>query len=271
MIRIASEVFTPASEGELPPLGTLHLHALEGGCLQIECRGKTITLDPARLDFTPDIAVGYAGLENDIELVWDSERFNTRDVASRIADRKGVADLTAFLFLVAFDGPDLYLVTRLQVAQVPTGIEHTAINAEAVEHRRPRLWLAEQSPALLSLVVRNKAKRNLLAHIKPEDSLAALENQIDFLSEIILAMLAAQPLETPAAWLKPFAALMVAHSSVQFKDAQISVADPHRRHADGLVYRNRGAGDPAWWRQHLVQPRCGERAGSRRSGTDCRG
>lgn len=73
--------------------------------------------------------------------------------------------------------------------------------------------------------MRNKAKRNLLAHIKPEDSLAALENQIDLLSEIILAMLAAQPLETPAAWLKPFAALMVAHSSVQFKDAQISVAD----------------------------------------------
>ncbi len=225
MIHIAAEVFSPTNEGELPPTGVLHLQALEGGCLQIKYRGKTITLDPSRLDFKPDVAVGYAGLENDIQLVWDSERFNSRDVASRIADKKGVADLTDYLFLVGFDGAGLYLVTRLQVAHIPAGIAHTAIDAESLHFRRPRLWLADQSPSLLSLVVRNKAKRDLLAHIKPEDSLAALENQIDLLTQIVLALLEDQPTANPAPWLEQFAALMAEHSSLQFKGAQASVAD----------------------------------------------
>lgn len=84
--------------------------------IQIAYRGKSIEVDPSIVTIKPDIAAVYEGVEQTMVLGWDSERFNTRDMASSIADRKGVADIVDYVCLVCFDLNDTYVVFRKPVA-----------------------------------------------------------------------------------------------------------------------------------------------------------
>jgi hypothetical protein len=220
MIHIAAQV-APAADDPAFQAGkrVLSLQVVNTTCLSISCQGQTITIDPSQLQFTPDIAVGYAGLEAAIELAWDSERFNSRDMAASLVERKGIADLTQALFMVGFDGQDMYLITRQWIAASPDGVTFTPIVPSGLEFLRPRLWLTEQSALLKPLVIKNKAKRTLLSQIKTGDSLAALEYQVDLLSQLVLSLMASQSAVASPSWLAAFQNALTNQSSLQFKGA----------------------------------------------------
>ncbi len=100
MIHIAAQVVAPinpeVSNDEFAYQrrvdDSLALEVVDGGCLKVTFKHQSITLDPRRPYSKPDMAVAYQGLEDVIELVWDSERFNARDTASSVVERKGVYD-----------------------------------------------------------------------------------------------------------------------------------------------------------------------------------
>lgn len=226
MIHIAAQVAPAADDPSFQiTKRQLTLQVVNTTCLSVSCQGQTITIDPSQLQFTPDIAVGYLGKEACIELAWDSERFNTRDMAASVVERKGISDLTDVLFLVGFDGQDMYLITREWIAAAPNGVTFTPIIPSGMEFLRPRLWLTEQSSLLKTLVIKNKAKRTLLSQIKTGDSLAALEYQVDLLSQLVLSLMAAQTAVASPSWLVAFQNVLTNDSSLQFKGADAAAAD----------------------------------------------
>jgi hypothetical protein len=220
MIYLAAQVAPAADDPAFQPdKRILTVQVVNNTCLSISCNGQTITLDPSLLQFTPDVAVGYLGLENTIELAWDSERFNSRDMASSLVERKDIQDLTDALFMVGFDGQNMFVITRQWIAATPAGVIFTAITPTSLEFMRPRLWLTEQSTLLKPLVIKNKAKRVLLSQIKTGDSLAALEYQVDLLSQLVLTLIDAQTNFTAPSWLATYRTALTNQSSVQFKGA----------------------------------------------------
>ena len=235
MIHIASQVVTqPQTDGDLEATQyqvslaeALTLEVANDVCLKVSFKGQAITLDARLLYAQPDMAVGYLGLEDQIELVWDSERFSARDAASSVAERKGVTDLTRYLFIVAFDGEDIFFITRHQIVAPPEGASHTPIVRDGLEFMRPRQWVAAQRSELLSLIVKNKAKRRLLSQIKAEDSLAALEKQVDLLSQLVMAMAQSLPSDQRPTWLDSFQTNLSQDTSTQFMGEVVSVADIH--------------------------------------------
>ena len=235
MIHIAAHVVTPpqtdgdfeATQHQVSLAEALKLEVANDVCLKVSFRGQSITLDARLLYAQPDMAVGYLGLEDQIELVWDSERFSARDAASSVAERKGVTDLTRYLFLVAFDGEDIFFITRHQIVAPPEGASHTPIVRDGLEFMRPRQWVAAQRSALLSLSVKNKAKRRLLSQVKAEDSLAALEKQVDLLSQLVVAMAQSLPSDQRPTWLDSFQANLSQDTSTQFMGEVASVSDIH--------------------------------------------
>lgn len=235
MIHIAAHVVTPpqtdgdfeATQHQVSLAEALTLEVANDVCLKVSFKGQSITLDACLLYAQPDMAVGYLGLEDQIELVWDSERFSARDAASSVAERKGVTDLTRYLFLVAFDGEDIFFITRHQIVAPPEGASHTPIVRDGLEFMRPRQWVAAQRSALLSLSVKNKAKRRLLSQVKAEDSLAALEKQVDLLSQLVVAMAQSLPSDQRPTWLDSFQANLSQDTSTQFMGEVASVSDIH--------------------------------------------
>lgn len=203
----------------------LRLEVVDGVCLKVTAKHCAITLDPRLLADKPDMAMGYLGLEDAIELVWDSERFNSRDAASSVAERKGVDALAKNLFVVGFEGENIHLITRKTVRAIPEGVNHTAITPESLEHLRPRQWIAAQNSGLQSLVIKNKAKRSLMAHVKTLDSLSALEKQVDLLSELLIAISAGVPASQRPAWLDEFTAGLKESSANQFVGDLAAVAE----------------------------------------------
>jgi len=235
MIHIGAQVVTqPQTDGDFEATQyqvslaeTLTLEVVNEVCLKVSFKGQSITLDARLLYAQPDMAAGYLGLEDHIELVWDSERFSARDAASSVAERKGVTDLTRYVFIVAFDGDDIFFITRHQIVAPPEGASHTPIVRDGLEFMRPRQWVAAQRSELLSLIVKNKAKRRLLSQIKAEDSLAALEKQVDLLSQLVIAMAQSLPSDQRPTWLDSFQVNLSQDTSTQFMGEVVSVADIH--------------------------------------------
>jgi len=235
MIHIAAQVVTQpqtdddleATQYQVSLAEALTLEVANDVCLKVSFKGQAITLDARLLYAQPDMAVGYLGLEDQIELVWDSERFSARDAASSVAERKGVTDLTRYLFIVAFDGEDIFFITRHQIVAPPEGASHTPIVRDGLEFMRPRQWVAAQRSALLSLSVKNKAKRRLLSQVKAEDSLAALEKQVDLLSQLVITMAQSLPSDQRPTWLDSFQVNLSQDTSTQFMGEVVSVADIH--------------------------------------------
>lgn len=221
MIRVAG-VPTPediSAQDTQFKRGVLELEVVDELCLKVTCLNQSITLDPRKLEFTPDMAVGYLGLEDKIQLVWDSERFGTRDTAASVVDRKGVADLTNFLFIAGFSGEDLFLITRKKLIASDAYCEVIHIEPDGMEYLRPRLWIASQDQTLLQWIVRNKAKRELLSKINTGDALAALEKQLDLMTGLVVQLAAS--LAAPPDWLDPLKAVLAQNASTQYKsDAQ---------------------------------------------------
>jgi hypothetical protein len=206
----------------------LTLAVVDAVCLQVTYKNQTITLDPRLLLETPDMAVGYAGLESSIELVWDSERFNSRGAASSVAERKGVRDLTQHLFIVGFDGGDIHFITRKQIQPLAVniaGITLSSIVKDDLNYMRPRQWMASHTRGLQTLIIRNKAKRPLLAQIKPEDSIAALEKQLDLVTQLVITLSASLPAAQVPNWLAALTTMMSQSSATQFMGDDAAVSD----------------------------------------------
>jgi hypothetical protein len=231
MIYLVSDL-VQESELQEDQVQTMALSLVDGICLKVVVDGSMVVLDPRLPYLKPDIASGHKGPEGDIGLVWDSERFNSRSAASSVVDRKTLPDVTAInqLFLVGFAGDDLYFHTRMRVKEVPSGVNHTHITSEDLYFARPRLWMSELSDAMAELVVRNKAKRTLLAQVKPEDSIAALEKQLDLLSTLLFKVINGEPVPVWAAMLKT--AVEANSSTVQ--SGQAGAIEDLARHKAGI-------------------------------------
>ena len=139
---------------------------------------------------------------------WDSERFNTRDMASSIADRKGIADIVDYVCLIGFDVNVTYVVFRKPVTPADC-VTLVPENDPAIF--RPRDWMGQQSAILAACVTQNKAKRTMLAHTSTYDTLASLEQQVDLLTELVAALIAGSP---APAWAQAFITAMQTDSSV---------------------------------------------------------
>lgn len=188
MIKVISQTLPPDTEAE--QIGVLEA---VGGDLKIDFPSKAgkhsqaIVLQPTALYQTPDIVVGYPYLTGQIQLVWDSEIFNTRTAYSSVLDRKGVHNFADWLFMAAFDGDDLYVVSRVPVESNSEEIEVVYEDIKTT-YFQARPWFAEQSEALASMVSRNRAKRALLSQVKPEDSISYLEQQLDVVTTALIAL-----------------------------------------------------------------------------------
>ncbi len=138
---------------------------------------SSIFIDPMRVADKPDICVGYVSESVGIQLVWDSERMHTRDAASSVSDRKGIGDINASIFMVAFDATGAYFAACLPLKEIPTGAEFIS----AKMNYAPRVWLSSQSQEVGKIVAKSKAKRDILGKINTMDSIYALEMQSDLL------------------------------------------------------------------------------------------
>lgn len=189
MIKVISQTLPTDMDAEQ----TGYVKAV-GADLKIDIKSKAgkhsqeIVLKPAALYETPDIVVGYPYLTGEIQLVWDSEIFNTRTAYSSVLDRKGVHNFSDWLFMAAFDGDDLYVVSRVPVESNSEEIEVVYTDLKT-QYFQARPWFSEQSESLSALVLRNRAKRALLSQIKPEDSIAYLEQQLDMVTSALIELI----------------------------------------------------------------------------------
>jgi len=228
MINLAAETLGLDGVTTVPDylkLEVIHIELVDSVCLKVTAKNSEIVIDPRRVTSKPDIAVGYDGLGGSIELVWDSEMFNSRDTASSIADRKNINSLYRSLFFVAFDGEDMHLITRRPILSVPQGVTYTPIESGDIDFNRPRQWLSSLSDSMLALVVKNKAKRQLMSQLKPLDSLSALEKQVDLLSEIIVKIASGMEPGQQPEWLAEFSAGLESFSANKLIGGQAATAE----------------------------------------------
>lgn len=205
MIKIVG--FQKAGEGADGSNRTASVTA-DNDKIQISFNGRAIEIDPAIVTTKPDIAAVYEGVEQTMVLGWDSERFNTRDMASSIADRKGVADIVNYVCLVGFDVNDTYVVFRKPVT---TADGVTLVSADDTAIYRPREWMSQQSATLAALVTQNKAKRTMLAHTSTNDRVAMLEQQLDLLTQLVAKLIAGSAMPS---WAQDFITTMQADVAV---------------------------------------------------------
>jgi hypothetical protein len=158
---------------------------------------------------TPDFALLYKTPYDGLQLAWDSERFNSRDAGSHLADRKGITDLNKPVAIFGFTDKTTILVFLEPCNEIEGG---TAVDQSTV--KEPRQFLASQDPQLRVLAQRYKAKRKLLAHINTADSLAALEMQVDILTGLVLSLARKQPTNEQPSWLEELEAVFNDTTSV---------------------------------------------------------
>jgi hypothetical protein len=197
MIYYAANVVSePEKSGDA--LDYIDIQEIGVNRLKITFKGKEAIFDGNGLTQSPDIASAYVGSPSSkafsdtqkLAVVWDSERFNSRSTASSLLDRKGLANLTDDIVVVGFAEGDMWVYCRHAVKSLPEGAE---VTNTAVANVQPRDWLSAESPELAALVRRNRAKRKLLAHVKPENSIAALEKQVDLLTLVVAELVANRP------------------------------------------------------------------------------
>lgn len=195
---------------------TLRIELHEVETEGVAAKSYSINLNPALVQERPDICAGYIGRGLGVQLVWDTERFNARDTGSSVADRKSVPDVADSKFIAAFTDAGCYVVICVPLKEVPKGVQFE----KRLHNNAPRDWIASQEPTLAALVKRNRAKRAALAHLKPLDSIAELEKQVDLLSEIVFRLIAGEPLPE---WLSNLQDSIRQHSSV--RDASKALLD----------------------------------------------
>ena len=86
-------------------------------------------------------------------------------------------------------------------------------------------WMASHTRGLQTLIIRNKAKRPLLAQIKPEDSIAALEKQLDLVTQLVITLSASLPAAQVPNWLAALTTMMSQSSATQFMGDDAAVSD----------------------------------------------
>lgn len=158
------------------------------GVLTFLTQGKSVTIDPALIN-KPDLVAGYITSRADIELVWDSERFNTRTACSSVADRKSVYNVDDYVFVVGYDVDGIYVCVNTPLSGAPSNCEFVQLSNDEWKALRSRVWMKNQSAGMSALIKKQNAKRKLLANVKPEDALAALENQVDLLTQLVGALI----------------------------------------------------------------------------------
>lgn len=200
---------------------TLRIELFESTAEGAEVKSHTIDLDPALVLERPDICAGYIGRDLGIQLVWDTERFNTRDAGSSVADRKSVPDVADSKFVAGFTDTGCYVVICAPLKQIPVGVQFE----ERQHNNAPRDWLAAQEFSLYALVKRNRAKRAALAHLKPLDSIAELEKQVDLLSDIVFRLVANAPMPD---WLEGLLEVTRTHSSVRSESEALQDISKHK-------------------------------------------
>lgn len=219
MIKVLANVIT---EGDVD----ISLSVVDGTKLQVSTKdGASLVLDPSNVYEKPDVAVGYIDIDGNIKLLWDSERFNTRDAASSAVERKFIPSIATQAFVVGFAGDDILFTSSAPLKCETAGFEVVQFDNGDAELKVPRVLLANHSPSISALVTRNKAKRALLAHVKAEDSLSALEKQVDLLTKLVSGLIASQSAYAAPDWYASFISAIDQADSTKFITKEAAVAE----------------------------------------------
>lgn len=154
----------------------------QGWSLSFEKYEVNFEFDETKVDFCPDFAHLVIGNDGAF-LLWSSEVNESKSGFGNALHRNhafGLKQLASFF--IDSNGVSHCFVTRGVVTAEgiePTVIENaTAVSAEVV--------FSDLIPEAKLAADRLVAKKKLLGHIKPEDSLAMLEAQLDLLSLAVL-------------------------------------------------------------------------------------
>lgn len=178
---------------------------------------RSIKVGEANYQGATDIFSGHFGRDVGFQLVWDSERFNTRDAASAVADRLSVPDITDSKFTASITQSECRIIIAMPLRNAPQGATHQFV--EAPFTNSPREWLAAQDPAIEKLVRKNKLKREALANISLSDSVAELEKQLDMLTAMVAALVTGSQQPT---WSQQFLDVVSANTSAIQIDAALA-------------------------------------------------
>ena len=186
--------------------------------VRLEYFGRHFEIDPS-LVIKPDIAFCYEGLEKEMVLCWDSERFSTRDMASSVSERKGVKDINDPVAIVFFSETDTYVIVKKPVLKDQESV--TELSEDDTAFIRPRQYISNLDLTIASFVDKCKKKRKLMSKLNPLDSLAALENQVDLLTSIVIRLMNGDPVPP---WVKDFIKTMQQNSSFMGRTPEQVVA-----------------------------------------------
>ncbi len=167
----------------------------------IEFKGKEFDFVDSLVDFYPDMANIFEGYNN-LFLCWSSGNSNDKSGFFSSMFRNRGFDMHHFgSFFVDANG-ESHFFTRYAVEA--EGIEPTIIEHDPTASRSEDAFL-RALPAELKFAEwnqRHRAKINSLGHISLNDSLAALEAQVDLQNRIILKMASREDWSADATLLK---------------------------------------------------------------------
>lgn len=228
MIRVSGILASSLQNSTPVEERAVTLTIADTGVLTFVTQGKSVTLDPA-LIAKPDLVAGYVTPRAELELVWDSERFNTRTACSSVADRKSIQNVDDYVFVVGYDADGTYVCVNTPLADTPINCEFVPFSDDEWKALRSRVWMADQSVGMAALMKQRNAKRVLLAQVKPEDALAALENQVDLLTELVGALINSEDIP---AWASDLITLVQAKGSntLRTTNEMLSTIDAEKTH-----------------------------------------
>lgn len=145
--------------------------------------------DEEALQFVPDIAFLVIGTDGPA-LLWGSELYNSRDGLAHAQHRAHLFNMrTVGAFAIDEFGVSHCFVNG--VAKVESCEEQTVEVGED-ERVTSRIFIAHV-PSVSKFLKRMYLKKKLLGRVNGMDSLAALESQVDLLTEIVMALVKKLP------------------------------------------------------------------------------
>ncbi len=147
-------------------------------------QGKHFIFDPKLVNFHPDIANLYYGMDNAFHLQWGSETINDKTgfASSMWRNRMPITASPLASFFVE-SSTKVHVFTKRPVA-LNAAIFMPHKNVES--NKRAEEVFATEIPLASEYMRRAVAKRKLLGRINTNDSMAMLEAQLDLLTHVVL-------------------------------------------------------------------------------------
>lgn len=170
-----------------------------------------------RVTYGPDVMYLVRARSGAWVIVWASELHESRDSWSALMVRKGIDTFNPVAVVgVAPDAKDFTAIFFCNA--IASGIAQPILDTSG---ETGDMMLKRLMPSIEPFLQRQWAKHKLLKEVKTNDSLAALEQQLDLLTAIVAAGQAGQPAPE---WAQDFFAAMASSSSLTLTQPAAAVA-----------------------------------------------